>query len=131
MYATMATIKPYKISIPEHEIKRLTQKLATTTLPDELEEPGWDDGCPLNDVKRLLTFWKDKYRWKDAEAKINRLPQYMTSLPMRDFGRLEVHFVHQQSTVKSAIPLLFCHGCELDAKIVNIPDIMHRAGQFP
>lgn len=127
----MAAIEPYQISISEHKITLLTQKLATTTLPDELEEPGWDYGCPLNDVKNLLTFWKDKYSWKDAEAKINRLPQYMTTITVRDFGHLGVHFVYQQSTVKTAIPLLFCHGCKLIPEILIFLDIMRRAGQFP
>jgi hypothetical protein len=28
------------------------------------------------------------------------------------FGELSVHYVHQRSSVKGAIPLLFVHGCK-------------------
>ena len=56
-----------------------------------------------------------------AEAKINLLPQYTTSIPVPEFGQLGVHFVLQQSPVKPAMPLLFCHGCELAARLASKP----------
>ena len=83
-----------------------------TRLPDEIEDAGWAYGVPLADVKRLVARWKDGFDWRSAETMINEIPQYTTDIEVEGFGTLNVHFVHQRSEVKGAIPLLFIHGCE-------------------
>jgi pimeloyl-ACP methyl ester carboxylesterase len=45
-----------------------------------------------------------------VEAKLNEWPQYTGSIEVDSHGINEVHFVHQPSPVKNAIPLLFVHG---------------------
>lgn len=106
----MADIKPYTISISQDAIDRLQQKLALSELPDELDEAGWEYGTPLADIKRLVKHWRESYDWKKHEAELNKLPHYQTKVPVPDFGDLSIHFVHQPSRRKNAIPLLFCHG---------------------
>ncbi|KAF2020167.1 alpha/beta-hydrolase [Aaosphaeria arxii CBS 175.79] len=106
----MHDIKPYTISIPDSQIDNLRQKLALTTFPDELDDAGWDYGAPLQDVKRIATHWKDAYDWRKAEASLNKLPNFMTIIDVDGFGPIDIHFVHQKSEVKNAIPLLFVHG---------------------
>ena len=44
------------------------------------------------------------------EAELNELPQFVTPVQIDGFGSLDIHFVHHQSPIKSAIPLLFVHG---------------------
>lgn len=106
-------LTPFKINVPAEEIDALKQKLALTTLPDELENAGRDYGVPLEDIERLLTRWKFGYDWKEHEKQLNEeLPQFQTKIEVGGFGTLNVHFVHRQSTVDGAIPLLFVHGCE-------------------
>ena len=41
---------------------------------------------------------------------MNKLPQFMTKVEVDGFGELEIHFLHQKSSNKNAIPLLFVHG---------------------
>ncbi|KAL8998535.1 MAG: hypothetical protein Q9188_006081 [Gyalolechia gomerana] len=106
----MASIEPFSLSVPNAQLERLSQKLSTTNFPDELDEAGWDYGAPLADIKRLTKYWQDKYDWRKAEAKINELPNYKTPIDIDGFGTLDIHFVHQKSPVKDAIPLLFAHG---------------------
>ncbi|KAH7130052.1 Alpha/Beta hydrolase protein [Dendryphion nanum] len=106
----MASIKPFTIAIPDSEIDRLNQKLALASFPDEVDDAGWDYGAPLPDVKRLATYWKDTYSWRNAEAALNKLPNYLAQIEVEGFGAIDVHFLHQQSQVKNAIPLLFVHG---------------------
>ena len=108
----MATIKPYTISISDAEIEQLNQKLALARFPDELDDAGWDYGAPLADVKRIATYWKDTYSWRKAEAVLNKLPNYTASIDVEGFSSLDVHFLHQESRLENAIPLLFVHGCE-------------------
>ena len=41
---------------------------------------------------------------------MNKLPQFMTKVEVDGFGELDIHFLHQKSSSKNAIPLLFVHG---------------------
>ena len=108
----MSDIRPYNVSVPQAKIDRLQQKLAVVDLPDELDDAGWDYGAPLGDIKELITYWQNDYDWRKQEAKLNELPNYSTGIEVEGFGELQIHFIHQQSPVKNAVPLLFCHGCE-------------------
>ncbi|KAJ7726495.1 Alpha/Beta hydrolase protein [Mycena metata] len=102
---------PFKISVPSSLIDTLQQKLALTTLPDELEGAGWDYGVPLADVKRLVARWREGYAWRDHEAQLNaELLQFTRPISVDGHGTLSIHYVHQRSEVVGAIPLLFVHG---------------------
>lgn len=108
----MATFEPFAVYVPDSELARLKQKLSLTSFPDELEDSGWDYGAPLADVKRLSKYWQTEFDWRKAEAKINELPNFRTTIQVDGFEPLKIHFVHQKSKVDGAIPLLFVHGCE-------------------
>lgn len=41
---------------------------------------------------------------------MNSLPQFETQITVDGFGPIDMHFLHQKSDVKGAIPLLFVHG---------------------
>lgn len=63
-------------------------------------------------VKELAEYWLHDFDWKQQQARLNELPQFKTLLEVDGFGEVDLHFVHQESNVKGAIPLLFVHGCE-------------------
>ena len=106
-----ASAKPFQVAVPDADIDLLQKKLAFVRFPDELEGAGWDYGSPLADMKRLTAHWKDGFDWRKAEAEINTLPMFTRDIEVGGFGALNVHYVHQMSDVKNAIPLLFVHGC--------------------
>ncbi|KAI9762766.1 MAG: hypothetical protein M4579_000118 [Chaenotheca gracillima] len=106
----MSTINPFKISVQDQQILQLRQRLELASWPDELDGAEWDYGAPLADIRRLASYWKDGFDWRQQEEKLNGLPQFRTSIEVESFGSLDIHFVHQQSPVKSAIPLIFIHG---------------------
>ncbi|TVY60851.1 putative epoxide hydrolase, partial [Lachnellula suecica] len=101
--------EPYKISVPQDKIDNLKKKLSLAEFPDELEASGWDLGAPLADVKRLTKAW-EQWDWRQAEEKLNQVPQFHTGIKVDGFDELDIHFVWQKSPVKNAIPLLFVHG---------------------
>ncbi|KAF8158479.1 Alpha/Beta hydrolase protein [Crassisporium funariophilum] len=102
---------PFRIAVPDSSISLLKQKLALTTLPDELDDAGWQYGAPLADVRRLVARWQDGYDWRKSEAQLNsELPQFTRDIKVDGHGVLNVHYIHQRSTVVDAIPLLFVHG---------------------
>lgn len=106
-----STETPFQISVPDSKIASLKAKLEQVTFPDELEDAGWDYGSPLADVKRLVARWKNGYDWRVHEARINNdLPQFTRDIEVAGFGVLNIHYVHQKSSRKNAIPLLYSHG---------------------
>nr|AJD23154.1 epoxide hydrolase [Onygena corvina] len=107
----MAAVKPFSIAVPDSQLERLRTKLEYTDFPDELHQADWDLGAPLEDIKRLTAYWKDKFDWRKAEKQINKhIPQFTTDVHVVGFGNLNIHFVHQRSKVPGAVPLLFLHG---------------------
>jgi hypothetical protein len=101
----------FNLNIPDEALEKLQQKLASTTFPDELETTQpWSYGSPLNEIKRLTEYWKSGFDWRKTEAEINELPNFVTTISPEGFDALDIHYIHQQSPSKSAIPLLFCHG---------------------
>ena len=106
----MDSPKPYKIDVAQSRINSLNEKLSLTRFPDELGDSDWDYGTPLHEVRRLSEAWKS-WDWKQAEKKLNEVPQFQTGIGVDGYGKLEVHFIHQTSDIDTAIPLLFVHGC--------------------
>jgi hypothetical protein len=112
-HGIMSSPKPYTIAVPDAQIQRLRQRIELTTFPDELEDAGSDYGAPLEEVKRIASYWKDQYDWRQVEAELNRLPHYTVTIDVEGFAPIDVHFIHQKSRKEGAIPLLFVHGCKL------------------
>lgn len=109
----MANIQPYTISVSDEDIAQLKAKLDATRFPDQLDGVEWHYGSPLADIKRLVERWKDGYDWRKHEAELNEeLPQFTVDIKVDGFETLNIHFVHKKSTLDTAIPLLFVHGCE-------------------
>lgn len=108
----MSIVSPYTIDVPQSRVEDLIQKLGLTKFPDEIEVTSWDLGCPLDDIKRLIKSW-GQWDWRQAEKRLNELPQFHVEIEVDSFQNLDVHFVHQKSDVSGAIPLLFVHGCKL------------------
>ncbi|KAI4275364.1 MAG: hypothetical protein L6R38_005885 [Xanthoria sp. 2 TBL-2021] len=101
-----------QINVPDSELVLLQRKLELARLPTDLDNEGWaeNNGVTVKRVKQVLDFWRASYVWREEEAKLNELPQYRAHVDVDGFGDLEVHFVHSQSALKDAIPLLFIHG---------------------
>ncbi|KAI2620868.1 microsomal epoxide hydrolase [Xylaria nigripes] len=103
-------ICPYTISVPDAGLEDLRERLRRARFPSELEDVGTDMGTPLKDVKRLATYWAEKYDWRKAETELNKLAHFTTSIQATGFEPLEIHFVHVRSSRADAIPLIFVHG---------------------
>ncbi|KAH7909021.1 Alpha/Beta hydrolase protein [Hygrophoropsis aurantiaca] len=101
----------FKIAIPDDKLTTLHAKLELATLPDELDDAGWNYGAPLSDIQKLVARWKNGFDWRQAEKQINEeLPMFTRDIDIDNFGTLNIHYVHQKSQAADAIPLLFVHG---------------------
>lgn len=101
----------FQINIPDSSLETLKRKLEATTFPDAYDSSdSWTYGVPLKEIRRLTEYWKNGYDWRKAEAELNSLPNFLTSIEVDGFGSLDVHYIHQRNTSSNAIPLLFVHG---------------------
>lgn len=102
----------YQITIADTELDLLQRKLELTRLPSNLAGEQWaeQNGVTLDMIEDTITYWRDHYSWRDEEARLNRIPQYITSIEVDGFGEISLHFVHSLSSSVNAIPLLFLHG---------------------
>ncbi|KAI9435116.1 alpha/beta-hydrolase [Lactarius indigo] len=106
----MTSEQPFKIAVPDDALALLKRKLDDARFPDEINAAEWAYGAPLAEIKRLVSRWKDGYDWRIHERKLNALPMFTRNIAVDGFGELNVHYVHQKSVAKGAIPLLFVHG---------------------
>jgi epoxide hydrolase len=98
-------IRPFRLQIPETELVDLHDRLDRTRWPDELPDVGWAYGVPLGYLQELLRYWRHDYDWRAAEERLNRWPQFTTTI-----DGANVHFAHLRSPDPQAMPLLMTHG---------------------
>jgi epoxide hydrolase len=103
--ADATQIRPFQVTIPQADLDDLRARLAGTRWPDELPGVGWSRGVPLGYLEGLAAHWADGYDWRAQEARLNRFPQFTTTIDGQP-----IHFLHVRSPEPDALPLLVTHG---------------------
>jgi hypothetical protein len=98
-------VTPFRIEVPEADLRDLRDRLRRTRWPDAETVGDWSQGIPLSYVQELCAYWADGYDWRATEAGINSLPQFCTEI---DGAR--IHFIHLRSPHPEALPLVITHG---------------------
>ena len=83
----------------------LKLRLSLTRWPDEIGGGNWDYGIPLAVVKQIVEYWRDRFDWREAERKLNGLPQFRMQLDDR-----AVHYLHVKGVDADSAPLILTHG---------------------
>lgn len=99
------SIRPFKASVPNADLKDLKQRILNTKWPDSETVVDQSQGAKLSDLKALANYWGTGYDWRKAEAKLNAHPQFMTKI-----DGVDIHFIHVKSAHKNAMPLILSHG---------------------
>jgi pimeloyl-ACP methyl ester carboxylesterase len=99
------SIRPFRIAIDDAVLADLRQRLRATRWPDAETVDDWSQGAPLAWVREVCAYWADGYDWRAREARLNRFPQFVTTI-----DELDIHFIHQRSPHPGARPLLITHG---------------------
>jgi epoxide hydrolase len=98
-------IQPFSIEVPQADLDDLADRLASTRWAAELPGAPWARGVPGSYLCELAEHWRTGYDWRRAEAELNALPQFTTTL-----DGANVHFLHVRSTEPGALPLVLTHG---------------------
>lgn len=102
---TAGAIRPFRIDVPRSDLDDLRDRLARTRWPSELPGLGWSRGVPAEYLRGLAAYWRDGYDWRANEERLNRLPQFTTTI-----DGANVHFLHVRSPEPDALPLVITHG---------------------
>jgi pimeloyl-ACP methyl ester carboxylesterase len=100
-----STIRPFKINVSEQVIVDLRRRLAATRWPDKETVTDQSQGVQLAKLQELVGYWGSGYDWRQVEARLNALPQFMTTI-----DGVDVHFIHVRSRHQNALPLIVTHG---------------------
>jgi pimeloyl-ACP methyl ester carboxylesterase len=96
---------PFQVDVPEAALDDLRLRLDHIRWPVGLPEAGWTRGVPIDYLRELTDYWRHSYDWRKAEAELNQVPQFTTTI-----DGATVYFIHVRSSEESAVPLLITHG---------------------
>src|ERR1700677_1903553 len=99
------TVRPFRIEVPEEAITDLRRRIADTRWPERETVSDLSQGAPLAKVQELVQYWGSNYDWRKVEAKLNALPQFVTSI-----DGVDIQFAHVRSPHPDAMPLIITHG---------------------
>src|SRR4051794_5699967 len=117
--AVTAAIEQFRIAVDDGVLGDLRDRLVRTRLPDQIDGTGWEYGVPAPYLRDLVDHWRDTYDWRAAEARLNELEHFRTTIDGQS-----IHFVHARSAHAGARPLLLTHGWP--GSIVEFLDVIPR-----
>ena len=98
-------VRPFHINVPEEALVDLRRRIAATRWPDRETVDDRSQGVQLAKLQELVRYWGTDYDWRKAEAKLNALPQFVTTI-----DGVDIHFIHVRSRHPNALPLIMTHG---------------------
>ena len=97
-------IRPFRVNVPEAELAELRKRIHATKWPERETVNDASQGVQLTTIQALARYWTE-YDWRNCEARLNALPQFIT-----EFDGLDIHFIHARSKHENALPLIVTHG---------------------
>src|SRR6202163_1505619 len=98
-------IRPFRADIPNEALADMRRRIVATRWPDRETVDDRSQGVPLTKLQDLVRYWGAGYDWRKAEAKLNALPQFITTI-----DGVDIHFIHVRSRDPNALPLIVTHG---------------------
>jgi pimeloyl-ACP methyl ester carboxylesterase len=98
-------IRPFHIHIPGAAIANLRKRIKATRWPDQETVTDISQGVQLAKIQALVHYWGNGYNWRNIEAKLNALPEYVTTI-----DGVDIQFIHVRSREPNALPLILTHG---------------------
>lgn len=98
-------VRPFKIQVSDEALADLRRRVNATRWPDQQTVADDTQGVRLEKLQPLVRYWGGGWDWRKVEAKLNALPQFITTI-----DGLDIQFVHIRSRHENALPLIMTHG---------------------
>ncbi|MDH0863343.1 epoxide hydrolase [Mitsuaria sp. GD03876] len=103
--AADAAIRPFRASFLRAELDDLRRRIQSTRWPTPETVTDASQGVRLRTVQQLARYWTQGYDWRRLEQRLNRHPQFITTI-----DGLDIHFIHVRSRHPGALPVIVTHG---------------------
>ena len=98
-------LRPFSVHVPQAALDDLRQRIGATRWPDRETVGDRSQGVQVARLQELLRYWVAGYDWRKAEATLNALPQFITTI-----DGVDIHFIHVRSRHPNALPMILTHG---------------------
>ena len=102
---TSEAIRPFRVNVPENKLVDLKRRILATQWPEQELIKDETQGVQLATMQALAKYWATDYDWRKVEARLNALPQFITTI-----DGVDIHFIHVRSKYKNALPVIITHG---------------------
>src|SRR4051812_3939714 len=99
------TIRPFQVHFPQADLDDLRRRILATKWPDPEIVKDETQGVQFATMQKLAKYWGTDYDWRKCEAKLNALPQFMTTI-----DGVDIHFIWVRSKEQNALPVIITHG---------------------
>jgi pimeloyl-ACP methyl ester carboxylesterase len=98
-------IRPFCVSFPDADLVDLRRRVVATRWPERETVADQSEGVQLATMQKLAHYWVNDYDWRKVAARLNALPQFVTTI-----DGLDIHFIHVRSKNAAALPVIITHG---------------------
>ena len=105
MSGEAGALTPFRIDVAAEVLEDLARRLEHARLPVAPADGGWDYGTEPAYLERLRARWRRGYDWRAAEARLNRLPQFIARV-----GDHRLHVIVERGSGRGPLPLVLTHG---------------------
>jgi pimeloyl-ACP methyl ester carboxylesterase len=99
------SIRSFHVNVSDAALVDLRRRVTATYWPERELVTDASQGVQLATMRALASYWQTEYDWRNVEARLNALPEFITNI-----DGLEIHFVHVRSKNPNALPVIITHG---------------------
>ncbi len=98
-------VRSFRVNFADAELAELRRRISATRWPERETVSDQSQGPELETMQTLARYWQTEYDWRNVEAGLNALPNFVTEI-----DGLDIHFIHVRSKHANALPLIVTHG---------------------
>lgn len=103
-------VKEFHVDIHQSRIDAIIAKVMQTKLPLQMppshpKDSLWETGADIKWMEELQLHWIQKFKWEEAQKRLNQYPQYMAKVDDHD-----IHFYLVRGEGENPLPLILTHG---------------------
>jgi pimeloyl-ACP methyl ester carboxylesterase len=99
------SIRPFTYHASDAALADLRRRVEATKWPSQELVTDASQGVQLATMRALARYWETDYNWRKFEARLNALPQFVTTI-----DGVDIHFIHVRSKHPNALPVIITHG---------------------
>jgi pimeloyl-ACP methyl ester carboxylesterase len=99
------SIRPFKFHASDEDLADLKRRIKATKWPNRELVRDDSQGVRLATMQKLAEYRANKYDWRKVEARLDKLPQFVTNI-----DGVDIHFIHVKSKHPNALPVIVTHG---------------------